>query len=40
MSAISLYYNNEATMFWVYNNIYNDKSKHINIRYYMFESWL
>jgi hypothetical protein len=33
MSAISLYYDNEATMSRAYSNIYNGKSRHINIRH-------
>jgi hypothetical protein len=33
MSAISLYYDNETTMSWAYNNIYNGKSRHISIQY-------
>lgn len=33
-SIIFLYCDNEATISWVYNNIYNDKSRHISIRHW------
>jgi len=33
MSSIFLYYDNEATMSWAYSNIYNGKSRHINIKH-------
>jgi len=33
MSSIFLYCDNEATMSWAYSNIYNGKSRHINIKH-------
>jgi hypothetical protein len=33
MSSIFLYWDNEATMSWAYSNIYNGKSRHINIKH-------
>jgi hypothetical protein len=38
MLVISLYYDNEATMSWAYNNVYNGKWRHISIKHgYLWE---
>jgi len=33
MSSISLHCDSQATMFKAFNKLYNEKSRHINLRY-------